>query len=31
MTVLDLMAVLGYTVTIFGIGYMLGMNANKQK
>ena len=31
MTVLELMAVLGYTATIFAVGYTLGMNANKQK
>ncbi len=31
MTILDLMAVLGYTATIFSIGYMLKMVANKQK
>ena len=31
MSVLELMTVLGYTATIFSIGYMLGCNANKQK
>ena len=31
MSVLELMAVLVYTATIFSIGYMLGCNANKQK
>ncbi len=31
MTVLELLAVLGYTATIFAVGYTLGMNANKQK
>lgn len=31
MTILDLMVVLGYTATIFSIGYMLGYNASKQK
>ena len=31
MTILELMAVLGYTATIFTIGYMLGQSANKQK
>lgn len=31
MTILDLLAVLGYTATIFALGYMLGYNANKQK
>ena len=31
MYILEIMAVLGYTATIFSIGYMLGCNANKQK
>jgi len=31
MTVLELLAVLGYTATIFAVGYTLGFNANKQK
>ena len=31
MDILELMAVIGYTATIFSIGYMLGYNANKQK
>ncbi len=31
MDTLELMVVLGYTATIFSIGYMLGCNANKQK
>ena len=31
MYILELMAVLGYTATIFSIGYMLGCNVNKQK
>ena len=31
MTVLDLIAILGYSATIFCMGYMLGCNANKQK
>lgn len=31
MTIFDLMAVLGYTATIFSIGYMLGFHANQQK
>ena len=31
MSVLELIAVLGYTATIFSIGYMLGCNTNKQK
>ena len=31
MSVLELLAVLGYTATIFALGYMLGSDANKQK
>ena len=31
MTVLELLAVLGYTATIFAVGYTLGLSANKQK
>jgi len=31
MTMLELLAVLGYTATIFALGYTLGMSANKQK
>lgn len=31
MTVFDLMAILGYSATIFALGYMLGCNASKQK
>ena len=31
MTILELLAVLGYTATIFAVGYTLGFNANKQK
>ena len=31
MTILDLLGVLGYTATIFSLGYMLGKDAHKQK
>ncbi len=31
MSVLELLAVLSYTATIFALGYMLGNNATKQK
>ena len=31
MSMLELMTFIGYSVTIFGIGYMLGVNANRQK
>ena len=31
MTILELLAVLGYTATIFAVGYTLGLSANKQK
>ena len=31
MTILELLAVLGYTATIFAVGYTLGCDANKQK
>lgn len=31
MSILDLMAVLGYTATIFSVGYMLGFNAKRHK
>ena len=31
MSILDLICVLGYTATIFGLGYMLGKDAHKQK
>ncbi len=31
MTILDLLAVLGYTAAIFSLGYMMGKDARKQK
>ena len=31
MSILDLICVLGYTATIFGLGYMMGKDAHKQK
>ena len=31
MDILELITVIGYTATIFSLGYMLGCNANKQK
>jgi len=31
MSILDLLGVLGYTATIFGLGYMMGKDARKQK
>lgn len=31
MTILDLLGVLGYTATIFSLGYMLGKDSHKQK
>ena len=31
MTILDLLGVLGYTATIFSLGYMLGKDTHKQK
>lgn len=31
MSILDLLGVLGYTATIFGLGYMIGKDARKQK
>ena len=31
MSILDLLGVFGYTATIFGLGYMMGKDARKQK
>ncbi len=31
MTIESCLAVIGYTVAIFGLGYMLGKDLNKQK
>ena len=31
MSIVDLLCVLGYTATIFSLGYMLGKDARKQK
>ena len=31
MSILDLICVLGYTATIFSLGYILGKDAHKQK
>lgn len=31
MSIMELLAVLGYTATIFSLGYMIGYNTNKQK
>ena len=31
MSISELLSVLGYTATIFALGYTLGVNANKQK
>ncbi len=31
MSVTDLLCVLGYTITVFSFGYMIGKDANKRK
>ena len=31
MSISELLSVLGYTATIFALGYTLGVNANKQR